>query len=208
MDRSKQAVSVFDKHAQLYVDKYMDVALYAEMLTFLCDELKQNANVLELGCGPGNVTKFLLNRRPDLQILGTDLSENMIRLAVANNPNATFQLLDCRKIISLNQEFDVVVCSFILPYLLKEETIQLFQDCSAILNPSGWLYLSTMEDDYSASGLKKSSKGDEIFIHFYESDFLSKVLFELGFDIIKQEKIKTESPQGIVTDLVMIAQKR
>lgn len=208
MDRSEQAVSVFNKDAQLYVDKYMDVSLYGNMLVFLCTELKENATVLELGCGPGNVTKFLLNKRPDLKILGSDLSVNMINLAKIYNPEATFQLLDCRKMTSIAQQFDAVICSFILPYLSKVETIQLIEDCVQMLLPSGKIYISTMEDDYNASGLKKSSKGDEIYIHFYESDFLSKVLFEKGFEVLKEDKIVTSSPQGTVTDLVIIAQKR
>ena len=41
MDRSKEAVSLFNKWAQHYLDKYWDVSQYAGPLDFFCQELKR-----------------------------------------------------------------------------------------------------------------------------------------------------------------------
>lgn len=208
MDNSKNAVNIFNKYAKEYAGKFMDVSLYANTFDFFCDTIKiKNAEVLELACGPGNITKYLLNKRPDFKLLGLDLAPNMIDLAKENNPTAEFKVMDCRDILKLNKKFDAVMCGFCLPYLSKEEVAQLIKDAYLLLNPSGVIYISTMEDDYAKSGLKKGSKGDEIFIHYYQEEFLSNTLVENGFTILKTERIYSEMLEEKVTDLILIAKK-
>ncbi|MBK7668099.1 MAG: class I SAM-dependent methyltransferase [Sphingobacteriaceae bacterium] len=209
MDKSKIAVDIFNKHANLYQTKFMDVSLYHASFDFFCDSIKkQNAEVLELACGPGNITKYLLIKRPDLKLLGTDLAPNMIELAKQNNPSAAFEILDSRKITSLNKNYDAIMCGFCLPYLSKEETIQLIEDAYKILNPGGLIYISTMEDDYSKSGLRKGSQGDEIFMHYYLEKDLSEPLIKNGFQINHVSRVKSEMTDGsVVTDLILIAEK-
>ena len=209
MDKTKIAVSVFDKMARSYQDKFMDVSLYGDSFDLFCKEIKtQNASVLELACGPGNITKYLLDKRPDLKILGTDLAPNMISLAKNNNPSAEFQLLDCRTILSLGKKFDAIMCGFCLPYLSKEETKQLVSDSYKILNSGGVLYISTMEDDYNKSGLRKGSGGDEIFMHYYEEYFLTGALLENNFTIIDVSRKEYPGQDGSkITDLIILAKK-
>jgi ubiquinone/menaquinone biosynthesis C-methylase UbiE len=204
MDKTKIAVDIFNKLAQHYQDKFMDVSLYTNTFDLFCESItKENAEVLELACGPGNITKYLLNKRPDLQLLGTDLAPNMIQLAKQNNPQAEFQLLDCREILSLNKKFDALMCGFAFPYLSKGEAVKLIDDAAQILNPGGVIYISTMEDDYNKSGWKKGSTGDEIFMHYHEAGYLTKALNENGFAMIDLQRLR----QDDVVDLVLIARK-
>jgi ubiquinone/menaquinone biosynthesis C-methylase UbiE len=110
MDTNKDAVAIFDKLAEQYQDKFMDVNIYHDSLVLFCNELHTNgASVLDIACGPGNVTKYLLNKRPDLRILGIDLALNMLTLAMVNSPGAEFRLLDSRNISTLGSKYDGVV---------------------------------------------------------------------------------------------------
>ena len=128
MDQNKNAVEIFNKLAEAYQEKFMNVGLYANSFQFLCNAISiEHPEILELACGPGNITKSLLNLRPDFKILGTDLSSNMIELAKVNNPSAEFKVMDSREISLLKKSFDAVICGFLLPYLSKEESIQLIQ---------------------------------------------------------------------------------
>lgn len=204
IDKSKIAVNVFDKLANLYQEKFMDVSQYHQSFNLFCDVLsKENPKVLELACGPGNITKYLLQKRADLNILATDLAPNMLALAKKNNPTTAFQILDSRKIYSLNKKFDAIMCGFILPYLSKEEVYQLLKDTSLILNPGGIIYLSTMEADYSTSGLTKGSTGDEIFMHYYLEKDLVPILDKNRLNILKIERFPTSDPS--INDLIIIA---
>ncbi len=209
MDKSEFAASIFDKLAKEYQDKFMDVSLYGDTFDFFCDQIDvPNAQILEIACGPGNITQHLLRKRPDFDLLGIDLAPNMVALAQTNNPQAEFRVMDCRKISSINQRFDGVMCGFCLPYLSKEETAQLIADASKLLKPNGLFYLSTMEDDYSRSGLRKGSNGDEVFMHFYLAEDLTPMLEKNHLKIIRLARKDFPTTDGTkVIDLVIIAQK-
>jgi len=209
MDKTKMAIDVFDKRANEYQAKFMDVGLYHDTFDLFCTSItKENAEILELACGPGNITRYLLNKRPDFKILGIDLAPNMIELAKRNNPTASFQCMDCRDIRLLGKKYDAVMCGFCLPYLSKEESVQLISDVYNLLESNGLLYISTMEDDYAKSGLESSSSGDQMFIHYHEADYLTQALLENGFKIIDVQRIEYPKQDGSkTTDLVIIAGK-
>ena len=210
MDKTKIAVDLFDKYARFYQDKFMDVSSYHDSFDLFCDRItKENAEILELACGPGNITQYLLQKRPDFKILGTDLSPNMIALAGINNPAATFALMDCRDIGKSDKSYDGIMCGFALPYLSKEEAIQLIRDASGILNPSGVLYISTMEDDYSKSGFRTGSQGDQIFMNFHQADYLIQALDDNGFALIDLQRVDIPEQEGSAKmDMLLIAVKK
>lgn len=209
MDNNNLAVHVFNKLAEDYQKKFMDVEAYHNSFDIFCESIKTpNAAILELACGPGNITQYLLNKRPDFIIQGTDLAENMIALAQINNPSVEFKVLDCRAIDCLSQKFDGIMCGFGLPYLSKEEAIKLILDAANILKPDGVLYLSTMEDDYSKSGLKRGSSGDELYIYYHQADYLTEALATNNFKIIDLQRQDYQFPDGSKNiDLLIIAKK-
>jgi len=209
MNKTKVAVDIFNNRAVDYQNKFMDVSLYADTFNLFCNSITtQDTTILELACGPGNVTKYLLSKRPDLKLIGTDLAPNMLELAKINNPTAEFQLMDARNLSTLNKKFDALMMGFCLPYLTKEEAIKIIGDSHKILNPNGVLYISTMEDDYEKSGLKTGSKGDTMFIHYHEAEYLLNSIKDSGYTIIDiQRKKYPEQDGNITTDLIIIAKK-
>lgn len=207
-DKTAVAVAIFDKLANGYQDKFMDVSLYADSFNLFCDHLPKKASVLELACGPGNITRYLLDRRPDLQIYGTDLSPNMIALAKTNNPEAKFGLMDSRDILQLDKQYHGIMCGFCLPYLSKEDAVQLIADAGKALFDNGILYISTMEDDYAKSGLEAGSSGDLIYMHYHEADYLCQALKENDFSILYLERKTYMTREKKVTDLLIVAIKK
>ena len=208
MDQTKIAVDIFNKLATGYQDKFMDVSLYHDSLDVFCNSIKkENPEILELACGPGNITKYLLEKRPYFKILGTDLAPNMIELARINNPTAEFELMDCRAITSINKKFDGIMFGFGMPYLSKEEAIQFIKDASQKLNKNGILYISTIEDENSKSGFKTGSTGDTMYQNFHQADYLSAALEENEFKIIHLERIDYFYNNEKTIDLIIIASK-
>lgn len=208
MDKTNLAVNVFNQCANQYQERFMDLSMYHETFDAFCNSIKiPHASILELACGPGNITKYLVKKRPDFTILATDLAPNMLELAKANNPNVNFKLLDCKAFNSLNQTFDAIICGFGLPYLSKEEAIQMIADAAKQLHPNGVLYISTMEDDYSKSGLQTSSDGKHtLFMHFHQTDYLAEAIINNGFELIELKRISYHEPKP-TNDLVLIAKK-
>ncbi len=209
MDKYSITVNTFDKLAQKYQDKYMDMALYDDTFDIFCQRLndKDSPSLFEIGCGPGNISRFLLNQCPQLTLHGTDLAPNMVELAKLNNPNATFEVMDCREIHTVDNRYDAIMCGFCLPYISKEDAGQLIADASKLLNPEGVIYLSTMEGDYEASKFDVSSSGDSVFTHFHRAEHLTRCLHESGFKVIDVNRKTTSKPDGTDnTDLFIVAQ--
>ena len=90
MDSYQITFQTWNKVATLYQDKFMNVDLYNDTYDRFCELVeKPNPAIFEIGCGPGNITKYLLAKRPDFQIDAIDVAPNMIELAKANNPTFT-----------------------------------------------------------------------------------------------------------------------
>lgn len=209
-DKSREASVIFNKYAYEYQEKFMDVSLYKDTLKTFCNLINnENAKVLDIACGPGNVTRYLLSEKPHLIVHGIDLATDMITLASCNNPNATFEVMDCRSISTLTEKFDAIVCSFCLPYLSKEEANKLVNDMGFLLTDQGVCYISTMENDYNKSGYEVRGKGDQIYIHYYEGDYLINVLTRYDFRIEEVYRtISTMSNGKEVTDILIIGRKK
>ena len=208
MDHSKQAAGLFDKLALHYQNKYMDVSAYgAELDAFIGMFPDPSPAILEIACGPGNLTRYLLDRLPAARILGTDLAPTMISLARVNCPEAAFEVMDCRNLNQLNQRYDGVIAGFCLPYLNPEEAGQLISDISQLLNEGGLLYLSTIEGEREKSGMRKGSTGDELFQYYYTADDLQTWMRQSGLRIFRQNTTTVPGNSHQDIDLQLIAQK-
>lgn len=163
-----ETFAAWNKVAQLYQEKFMDLTLYNATYDLLCENLPESQpQLLEVGCGPGNITKYLLNKRPDFKILGTDIAPNMISMAAANNPTAEFTVLDARNLNTLNRSFHAIISGFCIPYLSPADTQQFLQNCADKLNNNGLLYLSFVEGDPAKSGYMHNSTGDAVFFYYH-----------------------------------------
>ena len=140
---------------------------------------------MEIGCGPGNISKYILSKRPDFALLGIDYAPNMVKLAQENVPNASFSVMDCKEIRSINKKFDGIVCGFCLPYLSPEECAQMIGDANYLLNKDGILYLSFVEGDLEQSGYKTGSSGDRTYFYYHMQEVLNNYLKQFGFTDLK-----------------------
>ena len=202
---------LFDQFAQQYQEKYMEVDLYKDSFDLFCNAIKdQHADILEIGCGPGNVSRYLLNKSPNFNILGIDFAPQMIALAQKNVIDANFRVLDCRKMLELNRTFDAIMCAFCLPYLSMEESATLIQNCASLLTDDGILYISTMADYYENSGPKAPSSGgaDQLYTYYHQADYLTEFLHQNDFVLLDLQDQAYPVDDGEDTvDLIIIAKK-
>lgn len=69
-DHSANSAAVFHKLADRYRDKYMGLTLYDDSYRAFCELLPPGrVRVLDVACGPGNVSRFLITQRPELDLL-------------------------------------------------------------------------------------------------------------------------------------------
>jgi 2-polyprenyl-3-methyl-5-hydroxy-6-metoxy-1,4-benzoquinol methylase len=210
MDKYKETFETWNKVASLYQDSFMDLDLYNETYDFVCNTItRKNAKLLEIGCGPGNITKYLLSVRPDFDIFGIDIAPNMIKLAKKNNPTASFAIMDSRHIAEIKTKYDGIVCGFCLPYLSHTDSQIFITDCYNLLNEDGLLYISFVEGDPDKSDFQVASSGDRTYFYFYNPDGLTEQLIKNNFEQINLFKVnykKAENKMDIHT--ILTAKKK
>ena len=210
MDNYQINRNTFNDLAIQYQDRFMDYDGYLDTFDLLLDILDmEEARILELACGPGNVTKYLLSQKSKLDIYGIDVAPQMIELARKNNPNAKYDVMDCRHVSHITERFDVIICAFGLPYISQEDAVQLISDCKVIINKKGLIYLSTMEGKPEDSEyVESAAHKQKTFVNYYEATLLKKTLIENDFELIHEiRKPYTNASGKEFTDLFLIAQK-
>ncbi len=85
--------------------------------------LKGNETILDIGCGPGTLTKVLAQRVPRGKVIGIDASPSMIALAKTQGiKNAEFYVMDATK-IPFKNTFDIVYSNAVFHFIDDQEAL-------------------------------------------------------------------------------------
>ncbi len=207
-DRYIETFETWNKVAKLYDEKFMNLDFYDKSYDKFCESLPLQAKVMDIGCGPGNITKYLFSKRPDLAIFGIDISPNMIELAKINNPQAKFAEMDGRNIRTLNLKFDAIISGFFIPYISEKECKEFFESCSFLLNDKGIFYFSFLEGDIKDCGFQTGSSGDRVYFNYHDLAVLKNGLKENGFHEIQILKVDFyRSEEVLEKHTIVIAKK-
>jgi SAM-dependent methyltransferase len=110
--------ALWDFYARCY-DAIAGLQPYQQMLHDVIDEVPTRPppqRVLDAGCGTGNLTRALIESRPDVgQVVAADRSIVMLRRARRKNPGVTHVEADLNgELAELSGSFDLIVCSNVL----------------------------------------------------------------------------------------------
>ncbi|MBC7790857.1 MAG: class I SAM-dependent methyltransferase [Anaerolineae bacterium] len=101
-------------------------------------ELRPGAKILELGCGPGDMTAELLRR--GAVVHAVDSSAAMLRVATERAPHAVFTHTDIRS-YQPSTEFDATLAAFVLHEIAPSEIPRVVRMAAASLAPRGRLVI-------------------------------------------------------------------
>lgn len=118
---------------------YLDRPMIAELL----GESRVAAKVLDLGCGSGLLSRWLVDQRWD--VAGVDFSEELIAIAKQENPEIDFSVADVRSTPYSDGAFDVIVSGLVLHYL--QDLAPVFMEVSRILMDDG-VFIFTMHHPF------------------------------------------------------------
>lgn len=208
MEKYTETFETWNNIASLYQEKFMKLDLYNGTYDAICNIIdKPNAKLLDIGCGPGNITNYLLSKRPDFKIFGIDIAPKMIELAKLNNPTAQFTVMDTRNIRNLNSKFDGIIGGFCLPYLSQSEAFELIFNSYELLESNGLLYLSFVEGDPKKSDYKSGS-GGRVFFQYHNLKELKAQLIKSNFGSIETIKLNFKiSDTKFDTHTILTAKK-
>jgi SAM-dependent methyltransferase len=99
-------------------------------------------SLLEIGCGLGYVTKYILDENSNCDVFGMDISKTAISKAKKKFPNIEFIEGDIRSAgLKMHKKYDIIILNQLLWYVLTSLK-QSIENCTSMLNPEGKIIVS------------------------------------------------------------------
>lgn len=176
---------------------------WARFVAELAARLPAGARVLDLGCGNGAKISRLATR---FEVVGVDLSEQQLRLARANVPEATFVHGDLAELDFTPGSFDAVTALYSLVHVPREDHRELFERIRQWLGPGG-LFLASLShvggEDRTYEWL-----GVEMFFSGFDADTNRRLVRGAGFELELDELVWMREPEGEAAFLWLLARTR
>lgn len=147
-------------------------------------------NMLDVGCGTGEMLKQLNDKKPQIKLTGIDISEMMLEKAKHKlNGKANFILCDAEKLPFANNSFDLVICNDSFHHY--PAPMNVLKEFYRILNHDGILLISDYSIIFPIRQLmnifiKFSNDGD---VHIYSKKEIVNMLYKTSFKEINYKKI-------------------
>jgi SAM-dependent methyltransferase len=133
----------YDTVARTYDEQFADELDHKPLERGLLDAFCEMATpgvIADIGCGPGHITRFLAERRDD--VLGCDLSPEMIAIARRRNPRLPFAVASMVGLPYADSVWTGVVAMYSIIHLDPGERVQAFAEFARTLRPGGLLLVS------------------------------------------------------------------
>ena len=111
-DKNKLAIDTYNLIASEYENEfgadYSDAPYIDKFLESL-----NGKEILDIGCGLGNLTNYM--NEHGFNVIGIDLSDEMLKIAKSKYKHITFKKMDMRE-INIDKQFDQFAIFVISPY--------------------------------------------------------------------------------------------
>lgn len=202
-----QTIEAYNDSVTEYENTIAKLANYNATYDFLAELINKDDLVLDLGCGPANISKYLKIKKQEIRITGIDLSEKMIETAKRNIKDGCFIESDITTYKS-DIKYNVIIIGFAFPLLSISEISRLIINSSDNQINGGLLYLSFMEgkrEGYERPSFKQSVN---FYIYYHDASVIINMLKNNKYSVMKTWKLDySESDGSITKDIVIIAQK-
>ena len=184
----------------------LDLDIFDESLEFLIQSCQnQNPSILDLGIRPVNMSKYLCLKSASARLSVSDFSYGMDSLLERNVTEHKKDQIPFNQLSRFEDEFDIIVNSFGIPYLDEEDISQFISRSYSALCAHGLLYL-TYQDKADLNHKKELDllRQDQL----YYKDFIFNLVDRVGFRRLKNFQVIHTSNEKLISKYeVLIARK-
>ncbi len=169
----------------------------------LASRLRDDARVLELGCGSGIPDTQLLAER--FRVTGVDISPEQIRRAGSSAPNAEFLVADFTAPDFDPGRFEAVAAFYSFNHVPRDLLAGLFARIRSWLVPQGLFLVALGTGDNE--GWIGEWLGTTMFFSSFPPETNSRLLDEAGFERLRDEVVTFIEPEGEARFQWVLAQR-
>lgn len=137
----------------------------ANSASYLVPHLTRGTRVLDVGCGPGNLTAEMAERVAPAPVIGIDYASGIIDAAAANHQrrNLSFAVGDVYQLDYADDSFDVVHAHQVLQHLT--DPVGALREMKRVTRPGG--LIAVRDADYEAMSWFPESHGMDRWLSLY-----------------------------------------
>ena len=166
-----------------------------QLLDQFAETVRGAGTVCELGCGPGQVGRYLKDR--GVEMCGVDLSPEMVRVAARLNPDISFSQGDMLALHFPDESLAAIVLFYSIIHIQREDVTRALKEMYRVLTQNGKVFLAF----HGGAGEIHRDEwyGEEVSIDFrlFEGAEMAGYLEAAGFKdvkIIEREPYEFEHP--------------
>ena len=200
IDKTQLAVSTYDKIAQKYSDTYFNDQSDLKYIEKFFSMLPKNAEVLDVGCGPGTFTQYMIKK--GFKVEGIDMSKSMLVIAQKKVPKATFKIMDMRKLTFSENHFNAILCAYSLIHIHTKELDEVISGFHRVLIPGGILMIIAQKGEPDKIIDEPFLPTEKMFFNFFNKNKLTHLLTKSGFKVEYEKEVPCKD-QDTVSDAVI-----
>ena len=187
MQKQKDVIESYNKAAGKYADHFIDELgkkhFDRMLLNSFAYENKNNGRVIDLGCGPGQTTRFLFDCGVK-DITGTDISSEMIKKASEINPGIKFETADILNLKYPEESFGSAIAFYAIVHFDYGQLKTAFKEIKRILKKNGQFLFSFHAGTEVVHLDEFLDTKVNLDFYFFETSEVISILKETGFGII------------------------
>ncbi|MBI1862534.1 class I SAM-dependent methyltransferase [Candidatus Microgenomates bacterium] len=185
MDYVRKTIFAYNSNPQKYIDKTMNMVPY-DWVDKMEKLLPPDAKVLDAGCAYGRDANEFFER--GFNVVGVDLSEELLAKGHNKFPKVTLKHMDVRKLEFPNETFDGVWCNAVLLHLTDPDIEKSLKEFHRVLKKDGILYTSFQEGDDTEERITTFGVDAPRFFNLKSKDDIEEMLMNAGFTLYDSER--------------------
>lgn len=177
----------YDRVAERYATEYFEELkrkpFDCQLLDEFANSLGSKGTVCELGCGPGQVARYLKDRGLDMR--GIDLSAEMVSVAGRLNPDIPFTQGDMLALDLPDNSLGAVVLFYSIIHIKRDDVTPALREMNRVLGHGGAIFMAFHGGDGEIH--RDEWYGETVSIDFrlFQPDEMAGYLEAAGFEDIK-----------------------
>ena len=196
-------IRLYSEHSSQFDEKIGSLKNYDESYTYFLRNAKRNGNLLDLACGPGNVSAFIRKLKPEIEITCVDLSDNMLEIAKKKLVKGSFYKSDILDIAVPEKKYDLITCAFGIPYIESSEVGKFVDEVTRFAKKDTAVYISCMAGDEIAEDMMSFAENKKLAVQRHKKEDIIEEFINAGFTLADYRSQDYHEPDGsITTDMI------